>query len=124
MPAPYPTYQVGDVVQILSEEEVCSHPMDDFGNFILVPSPYGVDDSFHRNKLPVCGCPAVITGISKSGVGDLYALTPLLAKDKIVFPWGDWFFSAFEFHPCILSSPPASTPIMSFDDLLKGGTPQ
>lgn len=31
-----PTYKVGDVVQIISEEEVRSHPTDDCGNFILM----------------------------------------------------------------------------------------
>lgn len=56
-----PTYKVGDVVQIISEEEVRSHPTDDFGNFILIPSIYGANDSFHRDKLPVCGCPSVIS---------------------------------------------------------------
>lgn len=30
-----PTYKVGDVVQIISEEEVYSYPTDDCGNFIL-----------------------------------------------------------------------------------------
>lgn len=48
-----PTYKVGDVVQIISEEEVRSHPTDDCGNFILIPSIYGANDSFHRDKLPV-----------------------------------------------------------------------
>lgn len=115
-----PTYKVGDVVQIISEEEVYSHPTDDRGNFILARSSYGFDDSFHRDKLPVCGCSAVITSISESGVGDLYKLTPLFAKDKTVFHWDDWFFSAAEFHPHIVSPFPVSPPSMSFDDLLKG----
>ena len=119
-----PTYEVGDVVQIISEEEVRSYPTDDRGNFILAHFPYGADDSFHRDKLPVCGCSAVITSISGSGVGGLYKLIPLFAKDKTVFPWDDWFFSAAEFHPVIdllsiVSPPPVS---MSFDDLLKGAT--
>ena len=30
-----PTYKVGDVVQIISEEEVYSCPTDDCGDFIL-----------------------------------------------------------------------------------------
>lgn len=112
-----PTYDIGDVVQIISEKEVRSHPTDDFGNFILTRSPFDADDYFHRDKLPVCGCPAVITGISGSDKRDLYDLTPLFAKDKTVFPWDDWFFSAAEFHPYIVSLPQVS---MSFDDLLKG----
>ena len=119
-----PTYNVGDVVQIISEEEVCSHSTDDRGNFILARSSYGLYDLFHRNKLPVCGCSAVITSISESGAGDLYALAPLFAKDKTVFPWDDWFFSAAEFHPLMdllstVSLPPV--PSVSFDDLLQGG---
>lgn len=118
-----PTYEVGDVVKIISEEEVRSYPTDDRGNFILAHFPYGADDSFHRDKLPVCGCSAVITSISGSGVGGLYKLTPLFAKDKTVFPWDDWFFSAAEFHPVmdllsVVSPPPVLS--MSFDDLLRG----
>lgn len=117
-----PTYEVGDVVKIISEEEVRSYPTNDRGNFILAHFPYGADDSFHRDKLPVCGCSAVITSISGSGVGGLYKLIPLFAKDKTVFPWDDWFFSAAEFHPVmdlssVVSPPPVS---MSFDDLLRG----
>lgn len=83
-----PTYEVGDVVQIISKEEVLSHPTDNFGNFILTHSLYG--------------CPAVITGISMN----LYKLTPLFAKDKTVFHWDDWYFYDFEFHPYIVSPPP------------------
>lgn len=117
-----PTYEVGDVVKIISEEEVRSYPTNDRGNFILAHFPYGADDTFHRDKLPVCGCSAVITSISGSGVGGLYKLIPLFAKDKTVFPWDDWFFSAAEFHPVmdllsVVSPPPVS---MSFDDLLRG----
>lgn len=119
-----PTYEVGDVVQIISEEKVYSYPTDDRGNFILAHFPSGVDDSFHRDKLPICGCSAVITSISESGVGDLYKLTPLFAKDKTVFHWDDWFFSAAEFRPLmdllsVVSPPPV--PSISFDDLLQGG---
>lgn len=119
-----PTYEVGDVVKIISEEEVRSYPTDDRGNFILAHFPYGADDSFHRDKLPICGCSAVITSISENGVvGNLYKLTPFFAKDKTVFPWDDWFFSAAEFHPLmdllsVVSPPPV--PSMSLDDLLKG----
>ena len=113
-----PTYNVGDVVQIISEEEVRSHPTDDCGNFILIPSIYGANDSFHRDKLPVCGCPAVITRISNGNERNLYDLTPLFAEDRTVFNWNDWFFSAAEFHPRVVSPPPV--PSMSFDDLLKG----
>lgn len=112
-----PTYDIGDVVQIISEKEVRSHPTDDFGNFILTRSPFDADDSFHRDKLPVCGCPAVITGISGSDKRNLYDLTPLLVKDSIIFHWDVWFFSAAEFHPYIVSLPQVS---MSFDDLMKG----
>lgn len=113
-----PTYKVGDIVQIISEEEVRSHPTDDCGNFILIPSIYGANDSFHRDKLPVCGCPAVITRISKGNERNLYDLTPLFAEDRTVFNWNDWFFSAAEFHPRVVSPPPV--PSMSFDDLLEG----
>ena len=118
------TYHVGDTVQILSEEEVYSHPTDDLGNFILSPFSYGIADSFHRTKLPVCGCQAVITRIVKADEMNLYALTPLFAKDKTVFPWNDWFFSAAEFRPLmdllsVVSPPPV--PSISFDDLLQGG---
>lgn len=120
-----PTYEVGDVVQIISKEEVRSHPTNVCGDFILTYFPSGADDLFQREKLPVCGCPAVIAGISEIGVGNLYKLTPFFAKDKTVFPWDDWFFSAAEFHPLmdllsVVSPPPVSFPSISFDDLLKG----
>ena len=118
-----PTYEVGDVVQIISEEEVRSYPTDDRGNFILARFSYGLYDSFNKDKLPVCGCSAVITSISESGIGDLYKLAPFFAEDKTVFSWNDWFFSAAEFHPLmdllsVVSPPPV--PSMSLDDLLKG----
>lgn len=115
-----PTYKVGDVVQIISEKEVRSHPTDGRGNFILAYSSYGLCDSFHRDKLLVCGCPAVITGISKNSERSLYDLAPLFAEDKTVFPWNEWFFSAAEFHPHTISPPTVSFPSISFDDLLKG----
>lgn len=41
-----PTYKVGDVVQIISEEEVYSCPTDDCGDFILTYFPSGADDLF------------------------------------------------------------------------------
>lgn len=120
-----PTYKVGDVVQIISEEEVRSHPADVCGDFILTHFLSGADDLFQREKLLICGCSAVIAGISEIGVGNLYKLTPFFAKDKTVFPWDDWFFSAAEFHPLmdllsVVSPPPVSFPSISFDDLLKG----
>ena len=118
-----PTYKVGDVVQIISEEEVYSCPTDDRGNFILAHFPCGADDFFHRDKLPICGCSAVITGISKGNERNLYDLTPLFAEDRTVFNWNDWFYSAAEFRHLmdllsIVSLPPV--PSMSLDDLLKG----
>lgn len=113
-----PTYKVGDVVQIISEEEVYSCPTDDRGNFILARSSYGLYDSFNRDKFPVCGCSAVITSISESGIGDLYKLTPFFAKDKTVFPWDDWLFLMDLLS--VVSPPPVSFPSISFDDLLKG----
>lgn len=120
-----PTYEVGDVVQIISEEEVRSHPANVCGDFILTHFLSGADDLFQREKLLICGCSAVIAGISEIGVGNLYKLTPFFAKDKTVFPWDVWFFSAAEFHPLmdllsVVSPPPVSFPSISFDDLLKG----
>lgn len=118
-----PTYKVGDVVQIISEEEVRSHPADVCGDFILTHFLSGADDLFQREKLLICGYSAVITGISETSAENLYKLTPLFAEDKTVFPWDDWFFSAAEFRPLmdllsVVSPPPV--PSMSFDDLLKG----
>lgn len=63
-----------------------------------------------------------ISSITKGDGGSLYELTPLFAKDKTVFRWGTWLFSASEFHPLMdllsVVSPPQVS--MSFDDLLKG----
>lgn len=113
-----PTYKVGDVVQIISEEEVRSHPADVCGDFILTHFLSGADDLFQREKLLICGYSAVITGISETSAENLYKLTPLFTKDKSVFPWDDCLFSAAEFRPHIVS--PLPVPSMSFDDLLKG----
>lgn len=49
------TYHVGDTVQILSKQEVLSHPMDNSGNYIIDFRPNGVNDSFHKDKLEICG---------------------------------------------------------------------
>ena len=46
-----PTYKVGDIVQIISEEEVRSHPADVCGDFILTHFLSGADDLFQREKL-------------------------------------------------------------------------
>lgn len=105
-----PTYKVGDIVQIISEEEVRSHPADVCGDFILTHFLSGADDLFQREKLLICGCSATNS-------------PPLFTKDKTVFSWDDWFFSAAEFRPLMdllsVVSPPL-VPSMSFDDLLKG----
>lgn len=83
-----PTYKVGDVVQIISEEEVRSHPADVCGDFILTHFLSGADDLFQREKLLICGYSAVITGISETSAENLYKLTPLFTKDKSVFSLG------------------------------------
>ena len=109
-----PTYKVGDVVQIISEEEVRSHPTDNCGNFILIPSIYGANDSFHRDKLPVCGCPAVITRISKGNERNLYDLTPFFAEDLrilivIISAVAQWFL----LPPCLNNLIPQLSPPLS-----------
>lgn len=71
-----PTYKVGDVVQIISEEEVRSHPTDDCGNFILIPSIYGANDSFHRNKLLFAAFRLLLPAFPKAMKGT-YTISPL-----------------------------------------------
>lgn len=63
-----PTYKVGDVVQIISEEEVRSHPTDDCGNFILIPSIYGAND-FAAVRLLLPAFPKAMKGT--------YTISPL-----------------------------------------------
>lgn len=109
------TYHVGDTVQILSRQEVLSHPMDGFGNYIIVSCPNGADDRFNKDKLEICGRPAIITKINSDYLCDLAPLTP--AENEPDFPWSDWYFSVNEFHPY---TPPVFESALSFDDLLKG----
>lgn len=109
------TYHVGDTVQILSKQEVLSRPMDNFGNYIIDFRPNGVNDSFHKDKLEICGRPAIITKINSDYLCDLAPLTP--AENGPDFPWDEWYFSFNEFHPYTL---PVFEAALSFDDLLKG----
>lgn len=109
-----PTYHVGDTVQILSRQEVLSHTMDGY-DYIIAFRPNGVTDRFHKDKLDICGRPAIITKINSDYLYDLAPLTP--AENEPDFPWGEWYFSPNEFHPY---TPPAFESALSFDDLLKG----
>ena len=110
-----PTYHVGDTVQILSKQEVLSHPMDDFDNYIIGFRPNGANDRFHKDKLEICGRPAIIIKINSDYLCDLAPLTP--AENEPDFPWDEWWFSVNEFHPYTL---PVFESALSFDDLLKG----
>lgn len=110
-----PTYHVGDTVQILSKQEVLSHPMADFDNYIISFRPNGVNDVFHEDKLKICGRPAIITKINSNYLYGLAPLTP--AENEPDFPWDEWWFSVNEFHPYTL---PVFESALSFDDLLKG----
>lgn len=110
------TYHVGDAVQILSKQEVLSHPMADFDNYIISFRPNGVNDVFHEDKLKICGRPAIITKINSNYLYGLAPLTP--AENDPDFPWDGWLFSPNEFHPYTTSV--ISTSALSFDDLLKG----
>lgn len=110
-----PTYHVGDTVQILSRQEVLSHPMDVFGNYIIGFHPNRADDRFHKDKLEICGRSAIITKINSDYLCDLAPLTP--AENEPDFPWDEWYFSINEFHPYTL---PVFESALSFDDLLKG----
>lgn len=105
-------YHVGDVVQIISEEEVLSRPRDSYFNrYLLGELPSGTKDYFDAFKLALCGKKAVITNIE---AGYLYDLSPLTRSQDD----SDWFrslFSAAEFH---LVTP--QSPSLTFDDLLKG----
>lgn len=109
------TYHVGDTVQILSRQEVLSHPMDDFDNYIIGRRPNGEEDRFHKDKLEICGRPAIITKIYSDHLCDLAPLTP--AENEPDFPWNEWYFSVNEFHPYTL---PIFESALSFDNLLKG----
>ena len=121
MPVLYPTYQVGDTVQILSRQEVLPCPMDDF-DYIIGLRPNGVVDRFRKDKLEICGRPAIITKITEINSDYLYKLAPLTpAENEPDFPWDNWYFSVNEFHPYTL---PVFESALSFDDRLKGAAPQ
>lgn len=97
------TYHVGDTVQIISKQKILSYPMADF-KYIIGLRPNGAPDFFHKDKLKICGRPAIITKITKINSDYLYNLAPLTpAENEPDFPWGEWYFSPNEFHPYITS---------------------
>lgn len=101
MPAPYPTYHVGDHVIVRTWDDM----MEEFGS-----NPYG-DITVHPNKLSF-----------------ILDMKPYCGKEFIVVkndgdsPRG-WFFTSAMLLPAILPHEPQnriSTPSITFDDLLQG----
>lgn len=71
-----PTYKVGDVVQIISEEEVYSCPTDNFGNFILAHSRYGANDFFTEKNFLFAAVQLSLPAFPKAMKG-AYTISPL-----------------------------------------------
>ena len=127
MPTSSPSYNTGDLVQLISVEEFDSFPKNDFV-VILGKGPTGHLDLTPPDRRSLCGCIAKIKRFISYGFITglpLYELEPYdisFAFDlnfTAAYVWQGRRFTPNEFHPC---TPPAlSISALSFDDLLKGG---
>lgn len=126
MPTFFPSYNAGDLVQLISVEEFDSFPKKDF-NVVSGEGPSGYLDLTPLDRRSLCGCIAKIKRFSGHGpiTGlPLYELEPYDISSAFDFDstaayvWKDRRFSPNEFHP--YTPPTISTPALSFDDLLKG----
>ena len=131
MPTSFPSYNTGDLVQLISVEEFDSFPKDPRNDLqvILGKGPTGHLDLTPSDRRSLCGCIAKIKRFISYGFVTglpLYELEPYdisFAFDPnstAAYIWKDRRFTPNEFHPY---TPPAlSISPLSFDDLLKGGS--
>ena len=122
----FPTYPVGTLVQIISAAEFDALPKDCAGRAqFLDPFSNGFTDFMSPKRRPLCGGIMQING--RFGVSDLYFLKPYDLSTAVdpsaaaKFSWSTTLFTPNEFHP--YGTPVPVSPV-SFDDLLKGATPQ
>lgn len=119
-------YPAGTLVQIISAAEFDALPKDCAGRaqFLDLLSN-GVTDYMPSERRPLCG--SIMQIGSRFGVFDLYFLKPYDLSTAVdpsaaaKFSWNTALFTPNEFHP--YGTPVPVSPV-SFDDLLKGATPQ
>lgn len=130
MSTSFPSYNTGDLVQLISVEEFDSFPKDPRNGLkvILGKGPTGHLDFTPSNRRSLCGCIAKIKRFMGHGsiTGlPLYELEPYdisFAFDPnstAAYVWQSRGFTPNEFHPYTPSA--LSISALSFDDLLKGG---
>lgn len=131
MSTSFPSYNTGDLVQLISVEEFDSFPKDPRRNglqVILGKGPTGQPDLTPSERRSLCGCIAKIKRFISYGFVTglpLYELEPYdisFAFDPnstAAYIWKDRRFTPNEFHP--YTPPTLSISALSFDDLLKGG---
>lgn len=131
MSTSFPSYNTGDLVQLISVEEFDSFPKDPRNGglqVILGKGPTGHLDLTPSDRRSLCGCIVKIKRFMGHGFITglpLYELEPYdisFAFDlnfTAAYIWQSRGFTPNEFHPY---TPPAlSISALSFDDLLKGG---
>ena len=128
MPTSSPSYNTGDLVQLISVEEFDSFPKDPRNGLqvILGKGPTGHLDITFSDRRSLCGCIAKIKRVMGHGFITglpLYELEPYDISFDLNFTaayvWQGRRFTSNEFHPY---TPPAlSISAFSFDDLMKGG---
>lgn len=130
MPTSFPSYNTGDLVQLIPVEEFDSFPKDPRNGLrvILGKGPSGHLDFTPSDRRSLCGCIAKIKRFMGHGsiTGlPLYELEPYdisFAFDlnfTAAYVWQSRGFTPNEFHPYTPSA--LSISALSFDDLLKGG---
>lgn len=122
----FPTYPVGTLVQIISAAEFDALPKDNIGRAQFLDSlSNSVVDYMPPKRRPLCG--SIVQIDSRFGDSNLYFLKPYdlsTAVDPSAaarFSWNTDLFTPNEFH---LYGIPFPVSPVSFDDLLKGATPQ
>ncbi len=122
----FPSYPAGTLVQIISAAEFDALPKDHAGRAQFPnPLPNGITDCMSLKRRPLCG--SIMQIDSRFCDSDLYFLKPYDLSTAVdpsaaaKFFWNTALFTPNEFHP--YGTPVPVSPV-SFDDLLKGGTPQ
>lgn len=122
----FPNYPAGTLVQIISAAEFDALSKDGVGRAQFLDSlSNGVTDRMSPKRRSLCG--SIMQIDSRFDDSDLYFLKPYdlsTAVDPSAAAKISWYVDLFtpnEFHP--YGTPVPVSPL-SFDDLLKGATPQ
>ena len=122
----FPIYHAGAFVQIISAAEFDALPKDNAGRALFLdPLSNDVVDYMAPKRRPLCG--SIMQIDSRFGDSDLYFLKPYDLSTAVdpsaaaKFSWNAALFTPNKFHLYDISLPVSP---LSFDDFLKGGTPQ